>query len=140
MDLRRLEKPGDSPLLQIPVTIVSPHKKLRILATFGPNLVRQVMRRLLLITWLRPNGHNLAGMLSILHMAAHHHWPCVEFMLHSSELMPGGSRRFPTEETIEALFRDLTQLFDVAAHLFEGATLTEFHDHWKVKTVAGRPQ
>jgi hypothetical protein len=50
----------------------------------------------------------------------------VEFMLHSSELMPGGSLRFGNEESIERLYRHLEKLFGAASAHFRGATLTGF--------------
>ena len=50
-------------------------------------------------------------MLAILHRAREERWPCVQFALHSSELMPGGSPTFRTEDSIERLYEDLEALF-----------------------------
>jgi hypothetical protein len=50
----------------------------------------------------------------------------LEFMLHSSELMPGGSPTFPDQESIEALYRDLEALFAAAARCCRPSTLTGF--------------
>jgi hypothetical protein len=50
----------------------------------------------------------------------------VEFMLHSSELMPGGSHTFSTSESIEALYADVEKVFKAAASSFSGMTLTEY--------------
>jgi hypothetical protein len=50
-----------------------------------------------------------------------------EFMLHSSELMPGGSPTFPDGASIERLFDDLEHLFAATRGRFQGATLGEFH-------------
>jgi hypothetical protein len=50
----------------------------------------------------------------------------LEFMLHSSELMPGGSPAFPDRESIEALYRDLEALFAAAAPRCRPSTLTGF--------------
>ncbi len=80
------------------------------------------------LDWLRPNGSNLTSMLRILDAAVSQNRPYVEFMTHSSELMPGGSPYFPTAESIEKLYRDLNELFSQAATHFGGSTLTEFHD------------
>jgi hypothetical protein len=52
----------------------------------------------------------------------------IEFMLHSSELMPGGSPTFPTAGDIEQLYKNLETLFDEAAGWSRGATLSEFHE------------
>ena len=50
----------------------------------------------------------------------------VEFMLHSSELMPGGSPTFATDESVECLYGHLEALFEEATANFSGATLAEF--------------
>jgi hypothetical protein len=67
-------------------------------------------------------------MLQVLQRALREQRSYAEFMLHSSEFMPGGSPTFRTRESIEQLYRDLEQLFSRAAESFTGATLSEF-DH-----------
>lgn len=112
IDLNKIDREGNSPLLEIPVSIVkkgaSSHS----------------------VFWLRPDGLNRNSMLEILNQANNEQWPCVEFMLHSSELMPGGSPTFPTEFSIENLYDDLEAIFSKASELFQGATLSEFYDIW----------
>jgi hypothetical protein len=54
-------------------------------------------------------------------------------MLHSSELMPGGSPTFKSKADVERLYRDLRLLFSRVAGRFEAATLSEFHDLWMGK-------
>jgi hypothetical protein len=76
--------------------------------------------------WLQPNGRNLSQMLGILDRAVQERRRYVEFTLHSSEFMPGGSPTFPTTKSIEDLYRDLEQLFSRATTSFAGATLSEF--------------
>jgi hypothetical protein len=51
----------------------------------------------------------------------------MEFMLHSSELMPGGSPTFRTQSDIERLYRALEALFEELAGWCRGMTLQEFH-------------
>lgn len=51
----------------------------------------------------------------------------VEFMLHSSEFMPGGSPTFKTQQDIEGLYRELEQLFDWLHSLTVGKTLAEYY-------------
>jgi hypothetical protein len=51
-------------------------------------------------------------------------------MLHSSELMPGGSPTFRNEASIERLYEDLEALFEAAAGRFQGATMSEFYEAW----------
>lgn len=108
MDLDRIDREGNSSLLEIPVSIVA-----------EPNGRT---------SWLRPDGQNRDSMLAILDRALRERWPCVEFMLHSSELMAGGSPTFQTRRDVEALYDDLDVLFGNAAEQFRGKTLSEFHD------------
>jgi hypothetical protein len=108
MDLNQIDHEGNSSLLEIPVSIVA-----------ESNVVH----------WLRPNGQNRNSMVAILDQALRERWPCVELMLHSSELMPGGSPTFQTERDVEGLYDDLELLFGVA-EAFRGKTLSDFHDEF----------
>jgi len=51
----------------------------------------------------------------------------LEFMLHSSELMPGGSPAFKNASEIERLYEHLEMLFEDLATWCRGTTLKEFH-------------
>lgn len=124
LDPNDVASAGDSPLLEVPVTIV-PGRAGRILQRF-PMGGWSAKQRLASRWWLRPNGRNLGAMMRILELAAGEGRPCVEFMLHSSELMPGGSPTFPTTEHITRLYDDLETLFEAAEGRFVGMTLGEF--------------
>jgi hypothetical protein len=112
MDLDRIDCEGDSSLLEVPVSIV--------LKTNVPPIT----------SWLRPNGQNRDSMVAILELACKEQWACAEFMLHSSELMPGGSPTFQTQDDIEALYDDLELLLSQAVEKFRGQTLSEFYDDY----------
>jgi hypothetical protein len=77
--------------------------------------------------WLRPNGRNLSSLLAILEEAKQQGHDYVEFRLHSSEFMAGGSPTCRTEKSIKNLFDDLEVLFAAARENFLGMTLTEYH-------------
>jgi hypothetical protein len=48
-------------------------------------------------------------------------------MLHSSELMPGGSARFDSSAKIEKLYEDIESVFEKSKNLgFTGATTSEY--------------
>jgi hypothetical protein len=99
----------------------------RLRAKLASRVVRAALNRLMPpLSWLRPNGGNTRAMLHLLRRAIAEHRPYVEFMLHSSELMPGGSPAFPDEQSIDRLYRQLRALFGVVRDRFEPLTLSEF--------------
>ena len=65
-------------------------------------------------------------MLAILASARSGGHNFVESVFHSSELMPGGSPTFPTEESIEKLYRDLEILFQAGQQDFHPMTLGQY--------------
>jgi hypothetical protein len=142
LDPDRIDQAGDSPLLELPMT-VRPRRR-NVLASlaasaarrFGPRPVRRVANYLLpAVAWLRPDGRNLRQMLGLLRQVEAEHAPYAQFMLHSSELMPGGSPRFPTARHIERLYEDLESLFDSASQAFRGCTLAEFQERFPDRPV-----
>lgn len=133
MDRDSLSHPGSSPLLQVPMTIVSRYASpwteslrggLRRIPYVGKHLIWTLPR----YWWLRPNGRNGSMLRSILSIAQEQRRDYVEFMLHSSELMAGGSPTFRTPQSIDALYRDLDALFDAARGGWTGMTLSEYRD------------
>jgi hypothetical protein len=130
VDLNEPGRAGDSDLLELPVTIVpSTHNLLRAIGGTLPrgSMPGRVWNRCFPpVSWLRPNGRNLSRMQGILTHVLRERRPYAEFMLHSSEFMPGGSPTFRTSEAIEALYRQLEQLFAIAGERFVGMTLQEF--------------
>ena len=74
--------------------------------------------------WLRPNGHNRYNMLWIVDNSNSEY---LEFMIHSSELMPGGSPTFKNSKDIAKMYGDIRALFEsLARHGLVGETLGEF--------------
>ncbi len=136
VDLADISKPGGSPLLEVPVTVVpSPrpparwvHRVADALPAIGPMAAcrRAIDRLVPRVWWLRPNGRNRKGLLGVLERARADGRGHVEFMLHSSELMPGGSPRFPDARAIEALYDTLSALFEAARGRFCGLSLAQY--------------
>lgn len=132
VDLNDICRPGDSPLLELPVTIVpqSYPSMLEAARTFlarnrlGMRVANHFFPSCL---WLRPMGRNRRMLLHILVIAQQEQRPYIEFILHSSELMPGGSPTFPSQESIEALYDDLEAVFTAARDVFEGCTLSDYY-------------
>ncbi len=117
---------GNSPLLEVPMT-VTPCYPLAARSGY-PYLsaAGRIVSGWFGNCWLRPDGRNLDSMRQQLLKAAEKQSLHAEFMLHSSELMPGGSPTFRTADSIENLYHDLENVFSLAEKLFEGDTLREF--------------
>ncbi len=125
----------DGRLLEVPMTILKrrrtpPERWLRKV------LGKQIDRTL----WMRPNGRNLPELLEVVDAVVAEGRDYLEFTLHSSEFMPGGSPAFRTDEDIERLYEHLEILFErVRAH-FVGQTLTAFAEaHVKTRQVPTMP-
>jgi hypothetical protein len=137
MDERNIAKEAGSSetasLVQVPMTVLRYREKVgRLMDNYFPsmklfNKVRdkfspQFMFRSQLgnhdlLKWaVKHNVENGAGYL--------------EYMLHSSEFMPGGSPNFKDEKEIEQLFDELEQTFESIAECFQGQTLTEFSEFY----------
>ena len=126
---------GERCLLELPMTVVRPRlsagaASAKRLLLAGGRIGARLSHRLFAETrWLRPRGDDRREPLRALKEASAEHRPFVEFMLHSSELMPGGSPRFPDERSVEALYDDLDELFSWAnAHGYVGCTLAQYRE------------
>lgn len=128
LSLDNIALAGDSPLLELPMTTFSRAHEHSWRASLRPNsLALRVAERLRpSVVWLRPNGSNRRQLLWVLRQVRMENRPYAEFMLHSSELMPGGSPTFQTAASIERLYEDLEALFEEAADHFRGMTLATY--------------
>lgn len=77
---------------------------------------------------MRPTKFNEVELETLLREEASSTSRYTMFMIHSSELMPGGSPSFSSEMDIECLYHQLEELFSVAAEHFQGITLREFYN------------
>ena len=109
---------GPSTLLEIPVTIVLPSAAMR--QSADPQ-------------WFRPYPKMSAEqLLEVYRVASAQKLPALEMMLHSCELMPGGSPYNPTEASIEQLYAKLDRVFaQLARDGCHGATLSAFAESWE---------
>jgi hypothetical protein len=128
MDLDDISKPGNSKLLEIPVTSMDVRPQLvhSIAQRLAPrSLPRRALNRLFpTICWLNPIQHSVDVTMRVVERAAAEKRICMQ-AFHSSEFMPGGSPRFPLEKDVDELYHDLNQVFEVASKKFKGATVTE---------------
>jgi len=130
LDLSNIAREGQSRLLEIPVTIFSRHSW----AWAGATFVRRALNRFLPEhTWLRPNGRNLRDMQCVVQRCVEEKRVHAQLMLHSSELMPGGSPIFDSKEKVTRLHDHLRLLFMQVVDQFQPATLTDFYGWWSVR-------
>ena len=82
--------------------------------------------------WLRPYRKSLSDMIFLSQAISKEGEDYLEFMIHSSELMPGGSPYFKSEDDIELLYRIMRQYFQwVAENGYRGISLCEYTEQWK---------
>ncbi len=141
LDLDDIAREGSSSLLELPVTTFrqsypEPVERARGVARRNGLATRLVNRLFPRALWIRPNGRNGRALPRLVDRALSEGCDYVQFMLHSSEFLPGGSPTFRTQRSVEGLYADMERLFASAAGRLEGRTLAEYHDHW---VAAARP-
>ena len=126
MDEKNIARAGTSSLLEVPMTIQYKHSGLINSLKSGYDRLRGKQRSPS-VNWLRPSGGNVESMKRVVRQSLDEGQDYVEFMLHSSEFMPGGSPTFATEQHIERLYQDLEQLFSWLSERTVGKTLAEYY-------------
>lgn len=126
IDMQNIAKPGNSLLLEVPMSMHYKHTALtNTLKRLYNNLRgKQISPS---VYWLRPNGKNLNKMKKVVDISLAKGNDYLEFMLHSCEFMPGGSPTFKTKEDVEELYRILEQLFSWLHKRTIGVTLSEYY-------------
>jgi hypothetical protein len=120
--------PTPQGLLEVPVTIGMSGLARAAPWAYRVPLAGPVFNRIVpMRSWACPGENDLAGMLRAARSARAGAAQCVEFMVHSSELMPGGSPRFRTAAAVEELYANLEVLFAELSVWCKGMTLAEFH-------------
>lgn len=125
LDINDISRAGDSPLLELPMSIQYRYGAFTNQLKKVWNDVRG-KKRGPSVNWLRPIGGNVEQMKQVVEQTLSQGNDYVEFMLHSSEFMPDGSPTFKNEADIERLYDDLEQLFSWLQSRTQGMTLTEY--------------
>lgn len=115
-------------LLEVPLT-VHPRTPFRTVpwAYRTPLLRRAATRLAPAHAWLYPAVTGLPLMLEAVDDLRRAGVDHLEMMLHSSELMPGGSATYRDEAAVDRLYEDLEALFERVAPWCRSMTLREFH-------------
>lgn len=86
--------------------------------------------------WLRPYRKSLNELLFLSNHVKDEGEDYLEFMIHSSELMPGGSPYFKSEEEIELLYSIMQKYFGwISENGYEGISLSDYIDDWNKKNA-----
>ena len=126
LDENDIRKPGNSPLLEVPMSIQYKHSAMMNSIKQGYDRLRGKVRSPS-VHWLRPMGGNVDTMKSVVEQTLAQGSDYVEYMLHSSEYMPGGSPTFKTQSDIERLYDDLEAFFAWLQPKATGLTLAEYY-------------
>jgi hypothetical protein len=132
LDEQDVTRPATHPepdaLLEVPLTIRAPRWP------WARTIFESYSKR---HSWLRPNGRNGAALRKCVDDGLAAGRAHLLFMLHSSELMPGGSPSFPTADSVTRLYEDLAALFAQAqGRGCRARTLGEFAAEWRTAKVA----
>lgn len=119
-----LYKEQSSGILEVPPTIIDYLFRDKINELFKkPSNYRAIMSQKI---WLRPNGKNLQDMLKLVKYCEKKKYDYLEFMIHSSELMPGGSPIFRNECSIKKLYNHLEIIFERIGESYKGISLSDY--------------
>ena len=136
--------PATGGLLEVPMTIRSGRLYRRARWAYRIPLLRRYANRVSPgLNWLCPAQSNLESMLRAAHEARAGGAAHLEFMLHSSELMPGGSPSFRNASDVERLYEHLEILFEDLSTWCCGVTLKEFHARFAMspgQLASSRPE
>ncbi|WP_230370165.1 hypothetical protein [Paludibacterium denitrificans] len=124
-----IAKEGNTNLLQVPMTILPKHSYVVERIKTAVNKVRG-KKKPRSMSWLRPKGGNAKEMICLANHFLARGSDYIEFMLHSSEFMPGGSPSFKDKESIEQLYHDPEELFIHLSDRCTGMTLKEYRDYF----------
>ena len=129
LDPSDISVPSTGGMLEVPMTIRSSGLSRRAPWVYRIPLLRQTANRLVspALNHLCPAQSDLSGMLRAVREGRAEGAAHMEFTLHSSELMPGGSPTFRDAADIERLYQDLEILFGEVSTWCRGMTLKEFY-------------
>ncbi|HZF14579.1 MAG TPA: hypothetical protein VE046_01425 [Steroidobacteraceae bacterium] len=127
LDPDDIARPGNARLLEAPVTIRCSGLYRRVPWMYRVPLLRRIASTMAPgPAWLSPAESTLDAMTRAAHGARDEGIEHLELMLHSSELMPGGSPSFPRSVDVEHLYVSLRTLFEDISAWCVGMTLKDF--------------
>lgn len=139
LDPSDISAPAARGLLEVPLTVRSGRLYRSAEWAYRIPLLRRAANKLSPgLRWLCPAESGLDEMLAAARQAREEGPDHVEFMLHSSELMPGGSPSFRDAADVDRLYESLVILFAKLATWCRGMTLQEFEAQYANRSAALR--
>jgi hypothetical protein len=140
LDMADCTKEGNSQLLEVPISIFflqGPlfNKCFHLLKTYIKDPQDLMLRGLYKLgykpVWFRPRpGSSVKELIQVYKMAQSLQIDYIEMILHSSELMPGGSKNTKTKESVEKFYEIFQGLFQFLHNEnVESVTLTEYAEN-----------
>lgn len=80
--------------------------------------------------WLRPAMNTYKEMIRLVEVIQKKGIDYLEFMIHSSELMQGGSPYSKDERATQQLFERIEKFFEYISNEYEGVTLSEYYERY----------
>lgn len=123
----------DTDILEVPMTIAKLHcftwdKKTTITAN-TKRFIKSILGRNI---WLRPALNSEYEMERLIEHSVKSKMQYIEFMIHSSELMPSGSPYFKNTSDIDVLYEVLEKVFRFIAEIgFKGISLNDFQERYR---------
>ena len=121
---------NNSSLLEVPVTI----QKIRLIEKEKMCSIKKTIIEIIYMVlgkkqWIRPDStFSIRGIEKVIDICNMNN-KYIMFMLHSSELMPGGSPNFKSEADIEKLYTVIESIFQYATKLgYTGITLKDYYE------------
>lgn len=118
-------------ILEVPMTIRNIHYfdtiRVKSLKNLAGETTRLIFGR---NQWLRPDKFlSFKGINRLMDCVSKEKSDYMMFMIHSSELMPGGSPNFQSKDSIESLYVVIEKIFEKARSLdYQGITLKDYYE------------
>lgn len=126
----------DNELLELPMTVLYTRRGMPTILTktssLYPVFMRKYVQSIFGLKWLRIYQNTTIDELkSVILTAQRLKLPYIQFMVHSSELMPGGSKYFKNEESVERFYNVYEKLLKLVSDVnIKSSTLAEFYNNF----------
>lgn len=140
----QLYKGKEGSLVEVPMTIMYTRSFVKedsflgkMFNYFPDSFLKKALNKICFkVKWLRIFPETkVQDLIDVYTAAKRNNLPVIEFMIHSSELMPGGSPYAKTQESVEKIYDILDKFFSfLSKEEVRGVGLTQFSDEYRSNT------